>query len=369
MQLRSQVHLKGARHFGLALFSGFTGTRPTHEEDGVSADRIAALVAPEDGPQVIEDKARGLYFVPCPLKVAPYVGKTLERAIERGLPTTGKMRSAVHVTAGAWIKLDVDGVTAKQFAAMPAKLDSAGLAYIIYPSHSNGREDKPGIRCRVIIFFDRTLESADYQRAVLALSTWLLGESLDPSEARLCQQAGVWAVHPDRLEKAFCIRKMDGYCVSADALLAMAPKVEKRTARLYAINSGPVMFDAERINAALTWFDPNLRNDWLERAAFFLKAAWGESALPLWVGWSQNASEANRADPEECERRWVGVTPRIEPAVGASALFAGARDEVVAVIRKAADAGTWDERAKAALVYLRRFHPKKYDDMFEGRTS
>ena len=97
--------------------------------------------------------------MPCELKVAPLVERTLERAIRLGLPAVGKMRSGSHVTAGAWAKLDGDGLSKEQFAAMQETLSLTGIAHIIYSSHSNGRADKPGIRCRIIVFFDAALVS------------------------------------------------------------------------------------------------------------------------------------------------------------------------------------------------------------------
>ena len=142
--MRSDVHAS-ARRFAIAMFPGFTGTYPTHEETSAAVGRIADLIAPDDGPRIVADKNMGLFFVPCALKHAPLVEKTLERAIRIGLPTVGKMRSSSHVTAGAWAKLDGDELNEEQFAAMRETLSLTGIAHIIYSSHSNGRADKPGI--------------------------------------------------------------------------------------------------------------------------------------------------------------------------------------------------------------------------------
>ena len=355
-----------ARRFGIALFRGFTGTFPTHEENSATAGRISDLIAPEDGPKILREKNEGVFFVPCELKVAPLVEKTLERAIRLGLPAVGKMRSGSHVTAGAWAKLDGDGLSAEQFAAMQETLNLTGVAHIIYSSHSNGRADKPGIRCRIIVFFDTALEPADYKRAVLSLSTWLLGKSLDTSESTLCQQAGVWCAHPDRTEHVFCIRQLDGVCVSTDALLAAAPPAPLRNEFQISSNAGPMPLNAERVRAALNWIDPNEYKQWID-CAFWLKASYGDSAYPLWIEWGARADQDAQAknDGEYApDKTWVGISPRIAPDQGAGALYAEAKDNAVAATREAAATGNWNHAARAALVYLQRFHPRLYSELF-----
>jgi hypothetical protein len=351
------------------MLPSFYGTRPTHEEAAAMAGRIANLIAPDDGPIVVAEKDRALYFVPCVLKDAPLTGKTLEWAEKHGLPTTGKMRSGSHVTAGAWAKLDGDGLTRDQLAAVQAILTLAGIAHIIYSTHSNGRSEKPGIRCRIIMFFDKALEPADYQRAVLSLSAWLLGQSLDESEARLCQQAGVWAAHPDRIGQAFCIRHLDGVCVSTDALLAAAPPATKRHS-IISGNAGPLPLDAARINGALNWINPTEYKAWTD-CAIWLKAAYGGAAYPLWKDWSERADEDAQAGNEgryAPENVWAGITPRLTAEQGAGALFGCAKNAAVVTVEDAAARGQWAGQGKASLVYLRRFHPRLYDELFGVST-
>lgn len=364
--MRSPIHVS-ARRFGLTVFPSFYGTSPTHEEPAATAARIADLIAPEDGPMIVDDKDRGVFFVPCVLKDAPLVGKTLDFAVTHGLPTIGKQRSGGHVTAGAWAKLDGDGLTEDQFAAVLSILKLAGIAYLIYSTHSNGRADKPGIRCRVIVFLDRAFEPAEYQLAVLSLSTWLMGRSLDESEARLCQQAGVWCAASDRVKAAFCYRQLDGVCVSADALLAAAPTATVSRPGIHISgNAGPLPLDAARIGEALKWFNPNDYVLWVD-VAIWLKAAYGDAAYPLWLEWSecanQEAQEGNegRYAPDMV---WSGITPRLDAATGANTLYARARDNIVAAVREAAAWGKWEGQGKAGLVYLRRFHRRLFDEMF-----
>jgi hypothetical protein len=308
-----------------------------------------------------------LYFIPCTLKTAPLIGKTLEYAENNGRPAIGKMRSGAHVTAGAWAKLDVDGLPEGQLAALQAKLNLAGIAHLIYSTHSHGRADKPGIRCRIVVFFDKALEPADYQRAVLALSEWLLGASLDRSEALLCQQAGVWCAHPDRIEQSFCIRQLDGVCVSTEALLAAAPPpTVSRPYLLITGGAGLLPLDAERIGDALKWLDPNEFKQWTD-CAIWLKAAYGDAAYPVWLEWSERAdqeAQAGNGGRYAPDKVWTGITPRLTAEQGAGALYGQAKNNVVATVRDAAARGQWEAQSKAALVYLRRFHHRLFDEMF-----
>lgn len=79
-----------ARIFDVTFFRGPFATIPSTEEAGLTASQIIDRTAPEDGPLLAVDKARVPYFVPCALKVAPFVGKTAERYPGQ----SGKQRSA-----------------------------------------------------------------------------------------------------------------------------------------------------------------------------------------------------------------------------------------------------------------------------------
>jgi hypothetical protein len=359
--MRSNLHAKDW-HGAITLFNGFTGTRPTHEET-CSAARLAEVIAPTDGPQIVANKERGLYFVPCLLREAPLTGKTLEFALKRGDKTTGKMRSAAHVTEGAVIKLDIDGASREQFDGLLAKLEECRLAHLAYSTHSHGRADKPGIRCRVILLLDRALAAPEYLRTVLACSAWLQGNSLDPSEARLSQQAGVWTAHPDRTGAAFCLRRLDGFCLSADSLLESIPAPTESRSSHTATEDGQANFDAERVAEALAWLDANEYSAWVS-AAIWLKAAFGDVARSTWLAWSQTATEEHRADESQCQDIWVALAPIINAQAGAGTLYVAARDSAVKAVEAAANCGNWSGKGKHALVYLRRFHPRLYEQLF-----
>lgn len=366
--MRSPIHVS-TRCFDISIFPSFFGTYPTHEETSITADRICDLIAPDCVPMIVAEKAKARFFLPCGLKVAPLVGKTLDRAISDGLPVAGKMRSSNHVTSGAWAKLDCDGLSEDQLESAKAKLNLAGIAYLIYSTHSHGRADKPGIRCRIIVFFEEALEPTEYQRAVLSLSLWLFGKSLDESEARLSQQAGVWCAHPDRVEQAFCIRQLDGVCVSTSALLAAAPANAGKSSKIgIQGNVGPMLLEADRVRAALQWIDPNNYDSWVN-CGVFLKVAFGDPAYPLWLEWSELADQEAQAQNDgryAPDKVWSGLTPRYESELGARNLFAKAKDNAIMVTREAAANGDWNQRARDALVYLRRFHAELYANLFKA---
>ena len=366
--MRSSIHVSTQR-FDINIFPSFFGTYPTHEETSITVNRIGDLIAPAGGPMIVADKAKALFFLPCGLKAAPLVGKTLERAIRDGLPVIGKMRSSSHVTSGAWAKLDGDGLSEDQLASAKAKLKLAGIAYLIYSTHSHGRADKPGIRCRIIVFFDKALEPLAYQRAVLSLSLWLFGKSLDESEARLSQQAGVWCAHPERIEQAFCIRQLDGVCVSTSALLAAAPAKTNNSPNIRISSStGPLPLDAHRVRAALLWIDPNNFVSWVN-CGVFLKVAFGDAAYSLWLEWSELADQEAQAQNDgryAPDKVWSGLTPRYEAELGARNLFSKAKDNAIMVTREAAANNVWNQRARDALVYLRLFHAELYANLFKA---
>ena len=351
--------------FDISLFSNFYATSPSHEESSATAGRIADLITPEDGPRIVAEKGEGRFFVPCLLKTAPLVGKTLENAIKQGLPTIGKQRSGSHVTTGAWAKLDGDGLSEEQLAAIRATLNQAGIAYLIYSTHSHGREGKPGIRCRIIVFLDRTLDPAKYQRAVMSLSRRIFGQSLDASEARLHQQAGIWCAHPDRINRAFCFRQLDGLCVSTDGLLATVPKTVPT--RIF-INAWQLPLDAARIQEALKWIDPNEYVQWV-KCALWLKAAYGDSAFPIWLGWSERADQEAQEQNDgryAPDKIWSELNPTSTAEEGATWLFGCARNNAIATAVIASRNRNWDHRGKSALVYLRRFHHKRFFALAAG---
>lgn len=346
----------------LTVFSGFFDTRPACEIADASWGETLANIAPPDGPALVTEKERAPYFVPCTLKAAPLVGATLARAIQSGAPTTGKQRSAGHVTEARMLVADVDGVTKERFDSIQQRLQDRGLTYVLYSTHSHGREDKPGIRVRLVIPVGVPLDAQQYKLAAQGMNALLLDGQADPAGLQLHQQQGVWATAPKRAHLAFRLSHKAGVC-SAATLLAAAPKLEIPMPRLCVRGGMPAAFDAARVGAALQWLDSNEYKVWVD-AALWLKAAYGDAVFPCWLSWSQTAAGEHRASTEECETLWGALMPRIGAEQGVGALFGRARDVALAVAREAVRTRVWGAREKGALVYLKRFHARLYAELF-----
>jgi hypothetical protein len=88
-------------------------------------------IAPDPAP-VIDRKEDVPYYIAGTLREAEFVGKTRERAIERGEHTVGKQRSSAHIEVlGPAVLLDHDG----DVLACGAAIHKLGAAAVIYSSH------------------------------------------------------------------------------------------------------------------------------------------------------------------------------------------------------------------------------------------
>jgi len=363
MVLRSPVPLSGWAG-GLTTFNGFYDTRPASELVGAPWGVVVANIAPGDMPALVSEKERAPYFVPTVLKDAPLVNGTLVKAQKLGLPLVGKQRSAAHVVEAAMVVFDLDGIEHEQLVDIESRLAEQGLTHLLYSTHSNGRAGKPGIRCRGVIPFDRALGSREYKLAAAGLNAAVLDGLADESGFALHQQQGVWATAPERAHRAFRHSHKAGVA-SAAALMAAAPQPKPRQCDFSAL-AGVVRFDGDRVANALQWIDPNTYGNWVN-VAICLKAAYGETAFPAWLAWSEGAGETSKASNDgryAPERVWGELEPRLTADQGAAALFARARDASLAAAQAASGAGVWGRQGRAALAYLRGFHKRLYDETF-----
>jgi hypothetical protein len=290
------------------------------------------------------------------------VNGTLTKAQQLGLPTVGKQRSASHVTEAMMVIADLDGITEVQLAVIEKRLVDADLTYLVYSSHSFGRADKPGVRCRLVVPVDTSLDGADYKRAAQGLNLLMLDGLADQSGFALHQQQGVWATAPERTHLAFRRMSRAGVC-SAGALLAAAPKIERpKSAGLHIVVTEPGEFDAVHVTNALALFDSNDYASWFDTRAW-LKAAYGDAAYPAWLVWSQTANDQHRADEDKCAAEWATLTPRIPAGAGAGKLFGSARDVAVAAVKQAGHSGQWGQREKSALLLLKKYHARVYSQL------
>jgi len=332
------------------------------------------LIAPEI-PQISADKANLRYFICSGLRDAPLVSKTLEIAISRGLPTTGKQRSASHVIEGCLVKLDLDSISEPDLRVLLAKLKFLGLAYALYTTHSHGV--KPGIRARLILFLDRSLPSLEYKSAVLALSKELLGKSLDESEALLSQQASVYCAHPDRKHLARRKVDLDGYCISADFLLSIATPITKQVYTQSIIGLG--LFndvDRQKVLSALDWIDADGYESW-NKTCMCLKALesqLGDDAFKLWLSFSEHATEEKKRLNDLSQYDPMVMFDNMKPTMTADAalgtLMSMAKKTTLQIAqREDLVSGELTESGFRAIKHLNRYHPRDIQLLIEQSNN
>lgn len=356
--MRSDMSLADWRG-DITTFNGQFYTTPAYEQRGIKVAALVGLICLKE-PFVTADKSRAPYALPCTLREALLVGKTLERAKSLGLPLSGYMRSASHVTEGAWLKLDFDGIGKDGVREVIEKLDSLGIGYLLYSTHSHGF--KPRNRLRLVLFLNRPLPPAEYKRASQGAAVWLLGRSLDASEGGLHQLAGAYMCHPDRRAKAFRLVDIDAdrHCVSADALMALVQEVARPP---YRSTPAPVVAKG-KIGDALRWIDANDTGTWMQ-VGMVLKALepeTGEAALGHWLSWSDSADESAKGqnnDPRyDPKTMFEGFAPVMSAEAAMGRIMSLACDGAGKAVMEALSRGDLGELGREAVVYLERRHPR-----------
>lgn len=359
--MRSDLRLDDWRG-DASVFSGQLRTLPEYTEHSITAEALAGVVCPKL-PFVTADKAHAPYALPCTLREALLVGKTLERAKERGASLFGVMRSASHVTEGRWIKLDLDGIGKDETRALLERLDGEKLGYLLYSTWSHGA--KPRNRLRLILFLDVALPPTNYKRASRGAALWLMGQSLDSSEGGLHQLAGVFMCSPDRKDKAFRLVEIGGdrHCVSAAALMALAPEpVKSKPMSRVAL---PIPTNS-RIGSALRWIDANQTSTWVSigMALKALSPEFGDDALAHWLAFSDSADDEakgnNNDDRYNPLTMWGSFAPVMPAEAALGQIMAMARDSVTEALRDALQGGVESGELGAdgheAIVYLEKNH-------------
>lgn len=354
----------------VSVFSGQLRTIPEYMEQKITAEALAGVLCPKL-PFVTADKAHAPYALPCKLREALLVGKTLERAKARGLPLWGYMRSASHVTEGRWIKLDLDGIGKDETRALLEKLDAEKVGYLLYSTWSHGA--KPRNRLRLILFLDVALSPTEYKRASQGAALWLIGQSLDPSEGGLHQLAGVFMCSPDRKAKALrlvCIGP-DRCCVSTATLLALVPEPLKSKA-MRGVTVPKVR--NSRIGNALRWIDANQTSTWV-RVGMALKALepeFGDDSLAHWLAFSDSAEDSAKGNNDNDRYNplimWGSFSPVMPAEAALGQIMAMARDSVAEVVKEELRCGVKSGKAMPAVGveayrYLRQHHPRTADEL------
>jgi len=367
----------------VTLFRSKLSTLPCKELVDISFAELMKHIVSEQ-PQLNTDKDRLTYFVGCALKEAELVGKTREKAIKEGHSTSGKQRSANHVTAGKVVKLDLDSIIESQLKVVIDKLKALDLAYALYTTFSHG--DKPNIRARLLMALDRDLSPHEYKAAVLALSRELLGQSLDESEALLSQQASIYCAHPARERLARRRVQLQGKCISSDYLLSQVPA---RTAKTYspesASSSKVTAIDIDKLKDTFRWLDSNSYAEWikvgnclkaLEPSLTAIETAMGmgpEPALKLWLYFSEEACEDKKARNEQSQYDPMVIFDQFKPSMTADAamgtLMGIAKKRSLEVARAenlaTGELSTLTPKGFEAFKHLKKYHPREIQSLIE----
>lgn len=366
--------------FSITTFNGYFDTIPAYGLTKATWAEIVANVAPADEPILAKCKENAPYFVPCALRDAPYIGKTLEKAIRESWPSLdGQQRSATHCMASAILKFDLDGMTVEQWQTAQEKLNASGLTSLAYSTWSYGRTEKPGVRVRVLIPMDWAQDQADY-----ALAWWgaaevlfveLMGSQeniLDISASKTCQQQGVWSAAPEREQLAFRIH-VKGGVASAEALMeigkikhgAPVPRMTSAWTSLNADISLPP--DIARLTAAHEWIADDYEQ-WIKtgHADKALASMIGEdAAFQLWHAYSERGSNTaqNNDAAYSPENKWQTFASAMTADAALGTLFGMARDGALAALESERGKPTLSERGRSAAKYIAANHRALFNQL------
>lgn len=213
----------------MTMFDGFYSTFPLAEHRNVDWATYSHLLA-GDRPATLPDKSRACYFVPSLLREAALIGETKAKAARLGLPLIGKQRSSDHVIEASGLVAEIDGIDDAEFCRIEQTLQGHGLTYLMYSTYSHGKLGKTGTRARIVMPMDRPLAAKDYAIAASGLNRLALSGNADQSGFKLCQQQGVWATSPERVNLAFKRQHLAGVA-SASPLLTNSTQSATRTIR------------------------------------------------------------------------------------------------------------------------------------------
>jgi hypothetical protein len=359
----------------VTVYNGAFNPIPVSSASDLTWDGLRQELCPDSGPQIIADKSAAKYITPGLLKVAPFVGRTLEKAILAGQPLHGVQRSTGHVTDSTFVLFDTDGISFEQARRINQRFKDAGVSLLAYTSHSFGRIDKPGVRARFALPVDRALDGAEYKMAWHGGNALLFEGSADTTGAKLSQQQGTWATSAER--KQFARRwGTSAGVASADALIAASGNQQtRRPPTVAAVGaqtdwewSAPSM---AQIAAALAVFDPNDYQDWDSPLSLCVAISKGkgmdvEAMISAIEAFSSRGSDMSRAGNDKPQysprKRFETWQPSITPTVAAATLFGSARDRATAIYKKACASNSW-RGTRPAWGYLAAYHPKRWNEL------
>jgi hypothetical protein len=354
------------------MFPSFYGTFPVDEIEDVGFPVVAHFLAPGQRPIIGTDKDLLPFVVPCPLKSAPFTGKTLLKALAQGLGAEGKQRSSNHMTAATWLILDVEvkGLTKEILDGVLHRMREMGISYVCYSTFNNG--GPKGVRARLVLPLDKALEADEYPLAWHGADQILFDGgafAADPSGSNLHQQQGVHVAPSETAGAAFCYIHKAGVA-SADALIAEGVKVCKPKAerREYTAPVLPVTMEVARLKEALPYLDAEKTPVWTSTMVAWkalVPVVGYEVAQALAVEYSEQAPDSAKAKNDDPRYSPAAFFDNCSPTMPAEAakgcIYGSAKAGATTVML--ADSGKYEfsEAGHAAALYLCKHHHTHFE--------
>lgn len=339
----------------VTVFPSYKETIPSDEHVSLEWEGVVAVYA--GNLVVAEDKARVQCFVPCLLKEAPYVGRTAERRAKLGRHV-GKQRCASHVMEARLLVFDFDELSSAEAKQIFGAVRDLGCQYLVYSSYSHGNPDKPGVRFRVVLGLDRSVDKLAYTSLWGSLNTQMFGGLADPTSRHMYQQQGEWATNPNWSHKAFryvghgeplpCDRWME----SGIMAVIKPTSTHKELAQ----------HEISRVRQALRWIDLSQYEHWIT-AGSALKVLDDEEFAQDWLRLSTESDDP-RYNPETV---WDSLKPQIPPEAAYAKLLAMARDGATAAVNKCRGLAEYTPEGQAAAIYLQQNHKRHWAQLNGGQ--
>ena len=365
----------------LVIYRNSTSTRPDRTVRGLEWPDLMRTLAPFAGPVLCADKQKLPYFTPGMLRDdVPLSGKTLARARERGEPEVGAMRSAAHMTDTAFIVFEFDGLTQAQLKTIGSQVLGRGRAGLMYTTHSYGREDKPGIRVRLILPVDLRLDANAYRTAHEAMNAVLFSGLADRTGKSMCQQQAMFGVHPERAHLAKCWRH-EGAVFGLIELLTQHGRAAtqerlRSKAQQQATPPGITANDLPclgRLEQSVPYLYAGSYRDWSVGLQAFkalsphlptgslrqMAIQFGETSPS-----DSTRAQASATDPRyDPGRIFDTASPIMPPDAAAGVLLGMAKQRAVAVIEASRGYRTATAEVRAAALYLAAHHRRTWNEM------
>lgn len=365
----------------LVIYRNIASTRPDRMVRGLEWPNLMRTLAPVTGPVLCADKKKLHYFTPGLLRDdVPLSGKTLERARERGEPEVGAMRSAAHMTDTTFIVFDFDDLTKAQLKSIGGQVLGRGRAGLMFTTHSHGREDKPGIRVRLILPVDLRLDANAYRIAHEAMNADLFSGLADKTGKSMCQQQAVFGVHPERAHLAKCWRHEGAVFGLLEFLTqhggAAAHKRPRSKAQQQATTLGITasgITTLARLEQAVPHLYAESYRDWsVGLQAFKALSPYLpiEKLRQMAIRFGETSpSDSTRSQAAATDARYDAgqifdsATPIMPPDAAAGVLLGLAKKRAIAVVETSRGCRTATAEAKTAALYLAAHHQRTWNEL------